>query len=94
MVDIETRGWDMKDPEPFLSMIHQDMAWPWPPAADAHDPIDWVFVMGRFDKERWRESWQGLFDTHDLIQNRRNTVKIEVSKVEDAAFAVVDIDTL
>ncbi|HEY9162317.1 MAG TPA: hypothetical protein VIS94_14670 [Desulfomonilia bacterium] len=94
MVDIETRGWDTKDPEPFLSMIHPDMAWPWPPTANSHDPIDWVFVMGRFNRERWRRSWQGLFDTHDLIHNRRNTVKIEVSKEEDAAFAVVDIDTL
>jgi ketosteroid isomerase-like protein len=94
MVDIETRGWDAKDPEPFLSMIHPDMAWPWPPTANSHDPIDWVFVMGRFDRKRWRKSWQGLFDTHDLIHNRRNTVKIEVSKEEDAAFAVVDIDTL
>ena len=28
MVDIETKGWDAKDPEPFLSMIHPDMAWP------------------------------------------------------------------
>jgi len=36
--------------------------------------------MGRFDRERWRKDWQGLFDTHDLIHNRRTTVKIEVSK--------------
>jgi ketosteroid isomerase-like protein len=94
MVDRETRGWDTKNPDLFLSMIHPDMAWPFPPTADAHDPIDWVFVMGRFDRERWRQDWQGLFDTHELIHNRRHTVKIEVSKEEDAAFAVVDIDTL
>jgi hypothetical protein len=31
---------------------------------------------------------------HDLIHNRRNTVKIAISKEEDGAFAVVDIDTL
>jgi hypothetical protein len=94
MVDLETKGWDTKNPDLFLSMIHPDMAWPFPPSADAHDPVDWVFVMGRFDRERWRRDWQELFDTHDLIHNRRNTVKIEVSKEEDAAFAVVDIDTL
>jgi len=26
MVDLETRGWDTKNPELFLSMIHPDMA--------------------------------------------------------------------
>ena len=70
------------------------MVWPFPPTADAHDPIDWVFVMGRFDRERWRKDWQALFDTHDLVHNRRETVKIEMTKEEDGAFAVVDIDTL
>jgi hypothetical protein len=94
MVDLETKGWDTKNPELFLSMIHPDMVWPFPPTADTHNPIDWVFVMGRFDRERWRNDWQGLFDTHDLVHNRRVTVKIEISKEEDAAFAVVDIDTL
>jgi hypothetical protein len=94
MVDLETKGWDTKNPDFFLSMIHSDMVWPFPPTADAHDPIDWVFVMGRFDRERWRTDWQRLFDTHELIHNHRVTVKIEISKEEDAAFAVVDIDTL
>ena len=94
MVDLETTGWNTKNPELFLSMIHPDMVWPWPPTADAHDPVDWVFVLGRFDRERWRQNWQGIFDSHDLIRNRRDTVKIEVSDEQDAAFAVVDIDTL
>jgi len=49
LVDLDTKGWDTKNPELFLSMIHPDMAWPWPPTADAHDPIDWIFVMGRFN---------------------------------------------
>ena len=93
MVDLETRGWDTKNPDLFLSMIHPDMAWPWPPTADAHDPIDWAFVLGRFDRERWRKSWQELFDSHDLIHNRRTIVRIEISREEDAAFAVVDIAT-
>ena len=94
MVDLETTGWNTKNPDLFLSMIHPDMVWPWPPTADAHDPVDWVFVLGRFDRERWRKNWQGIFDSHDLIRNRRDTVKIEVSEEQDAAFAVVDIDTL
>ena len=106
LVDLETKGWDTKNTDLFLSIIHPDMAWPWPPTTDAHDPIDWVFIMGRFNWERWRKIWQDLFDSHDLIYNRRNTVKIEISNEEteeenevegneeDAAFAVVDIDTL
>ncbi len=94
MVDLETKGWDTKNPDLFLSMIHPDMVWPFPPTADSHDPVEWVFVMGRFDRERWRKDWQGLFDTHDLIHNRRKTVKIEICKEEDGALAVVDIDTL
>ena len=51
------------------------------------------FVLGRFDRERWQKNWQEIFDTHDLVDNQRDTVKIEVSREEDAAFAVVDIDT-
>ena len=59
MVDLETKGWDTKNPELFLSMIHPDMAWPFPPTADSHDPVDWVFVMGRFDKERLAQGLAG-----------------------------------
>jgi hypothetical protein len=79
MVDLETEGWNTKNPDLFLSIIHPDMAWPWPPTADAHDPIGWVFVLGRFDRGRWRKNWQEIFDSHDLIRNQRGTVKIEVS---------------
>src|SRR5215813_6998705 len=94
MVDLETKSWNTKNPDLFLSKIHPDMVWPWPPTADTHDPIDWVFILGRFDRERWRKNWQHIFDNHDLIRNQRDTVKIEVSNEQDAAFAVVDIDTL
>ena len=94
LVDLETKAWDTKNPDLFLSIIHPDMVWPWPPYADAHDPVDWVFELGRFDRERWRKHLQDLFDSHDLIHNRRETVKIEIAREQDAAFAVVDIDTL
>ncbi|RWD30855.1 MAG: hypothetical protein E5Y89_01145 [Mesorhizobium sp.] len=94
LVDAETKGWDEKDIEPFLAMIHPDMAWPFAPNADAHDPIDWVFVLGRFHEEGWRQGYNELFAAHDLIHNHRKTAKIEVAPTEDAAFAVVDIDTL
>ncbi len=94
LVDLETRGWDTQNPDLFLSIIHPDMVWPWPPHADAHDPAEWVLEFGRFNRNRWRQNWQGLFDTHDLVHNRRKTVKIVVSQEGDGAFAVVDIDTL
>lgn len=50
--------------------------------------------MGRFDRERWRRSWQELFDTHDLVHNRREIVRITATEERDGAFAVVDVDTL
>jgi ketosteroid isomerase-like protein len=49
--------------------------------------------MGRFDADRWRRTYQQLFDTHELVSNRRQLVKTEVSDQGDGAFAVVDIDT-
>jgi ketosteroid isomerase-like protein len=94
LVDLETEGWNRKDPDLFLSIIHPDMVWAWPPSADAHDPVDWVFVMGRFDRERWRNLWMDLFATHDLVRNIRHTRKIMVTEEGDGALAVVDIDTL
>lgn len=94
LVDLETKGWNEKNPDLFLSIIHNDMVWPWPPTPKDHDPIKWEFVLGRFNYKRWRESWQELFDSHDLIHNIRKTVEIKVTDEENGAFAVVDIDTL
>jgi ketosteroid isomerase-like protein len=94
IVGRETRAWDTKDVELLLTIFHTDMVWPWPPDASAHDPADWVFVMGRYDRERWRRSWQTLFDTHELVHNERGIVKIVVTEEGDGAFAVVDVDTL
>jgi hypothetical protein len=31
LVDFESKGCDTKNPELFLSMLHPDMVWPWPP---------------------------------------------------------------
>lgn len=70
------------------------MVWPWPSRYDAHDPVDWKFGLGRFDDERWRTRYLQLFSDWELVHNRRETVKIELSAEEDGAFAVVDIDTL
>jgi ketosteroid isomerase-like protein len=94
IIDRETRAWDTQDVELLLSVLHPDMVWPWPPHARAHDPIEWVLVLGRFDRERWRRGWQTLFDTHQLVHNRREIKRIEISTEGDGAFAVVDVDTL
>ncbi|HEV2863901.1 MAG TPA: DUF4440 domain-containing protein [Pyrinomonadaceae bacterium] len=94
IVDRETRAWDTKDIRLLMSVFHPDMVWPWPPTPRHHDPADWVFVAGRYDYERWSANWQGLFDTHELVHNRRETKKIVMTAEGDGAFAVVDVDTL
>lgn len=94
MVDRETRAWDAQDAEALVSIFHPDMVWPWPPTSEAHDPVEWVFPMGRFDRQRWKRSWQELFDDYELEHNHRSTVKIVVSSEGDGAFAVVDVDML
>jgi ketosteroid isomerase-like protein len=94
IVDRETTAWDTKNVDPLITIFHPDMVWPWPVNSHAHDPVDWVMVMGRFDAQRWKKVWQDLFDTHSLIHNRREIRKIEISEQGDAAFAVVDVDTL
>lgn len=94
MVDRETAAWDARDAEALVEIFHPDMVWPWPPDERSHDPATWVFPLGRFDRERWRRGWQELFDTHELVHNRRRTVRVEVSAEGDGGFAVVDVDTL
>ena len=94
MVDRETRAWDERDAEALVDLFHPDMVWPWPPDQFTHDPAGWIMVQGRFDRERWLRGWQSLFDSHELIANRRSIVRILVSAEEDGAMAVVDVDTL
>jgi ketosteroid isomerase-like protein len=94
IVNRETRAWDTKDVDLLITVFHPDMVWPWPLSNQAHDPMDWVMVLGRFDADRWKKVWQQLFATHDLIHNRRQIKKVEVSEQGDGAFAVVDVDTL
>jgi len=94
MVDRETRAWDTQNVDLLLTLFHPDMVWPWPRTPQSHDPVDWVMGMGRYNEQRWRDSWQDLFDTHTLAHNHREIKKIEVSAEGDGAFAVVDIDTL
>ncbi len=94
MIDLETKAWDTQDAGALVSIFHPDMVWPWPKDENAHDPVDWISPMGRYNRARWKASWQELFDTYALVHNRRKTVKITVTPEQDGAFAVVDIDTL
>ena len=94
IVDRETRAWNDKNVELLLSVFHPDMVWPWPPSESAHDPLEWVWGMGRFNAARWRRSYEEFFAAHDLIHDRRKTIRIAISPEHDAAFAVVDVDTL
>ena len=94
IVNREKRAWDTKDVDLLMTVFHPDIVWPWPKDSQAHDPIDWVIGFGRYNYARWRGRWKDLFDTYELVHNRRITKKIEVSEEGDGAFAVVDIDTL
>lgn len=94
LVHRETQAWDRQDAEALVDLFHPDMVWPWPPTAGDHDPATWIMPMGRFDRERWRRSWQTLFDTQRLVHNRREIVRIAVTDEADGGLAVVDIDTL
>lgn len=94
MVHRETRAWDARDADALVELFHPDMVWPWPPSSADHDPATWIFILGRYNRERWRTCWEEFFQSHRLIHNKREIRKIEVSKENDAALAVVDIDTL
>ncbi len=94
MVNKETKAWDTQDTDNLVSLFHPDMVWPWPRTSTSHDPMDWVMILGRFNKEKWAKGWQDLFDSHILVHNKREIKKIEISDEKDGAFAVVDIDTL
>ena len=42
--------------------------------------------MGRFDAARWRRRYVDLFNTYELVHNRRSIVRIEVSAEADGAI--------
>lgn len=88
MVDKETLAWNTKDVSLLISIFHPDMVWPFPAHENAHHPQDWIFVLGRYNKERWMAHWQKLFNTFQLVHNRREIKKIVLSEEQDGAFAV------
>jgi ketosteroid isomerase-like protein len=94
IIDRETKAWDKQDINLLLSIFHHDMVWVWPPTSDDHDPMKWEMVLGKFNPERWTSFYQDFFREHTLVHNARETKRIVISKQGDAAFAVVDINTL
>lgn len=94
LVHRETEAWTARDPEGLVSLFHPDTVWPWPPNAQSHDPMTWLMPLGRFNRERWIQSWMTLFETYELVHNRRTIMRVVVSEQGDAGFAVVDVDTL
>lgn len=94
IVNRETRAWDTQDVNLLMTLFHPDMVWVWPRTAEAHDPLDWLMELGKFDRQRWSDAYTALFASHRLVHNKRKIIKIVVSDEGDGAFAVVDVDTL
>lgn len=61
IIDRETNGWTNQDLDLLISVFHPYMVWPWPKTSQAHDPIEWIFELGRFDNERWRKKLEKYF---------------------------------
>ncbi len=93
LVDAETAAWNARDASALAALFHPDTVWPWPPNSTAHDPMQSVMPLGRYNRERWIRSWQELFDSHDLVHNWRRTLRVVMSEQGDGGFAVVDVDT-
>jgi ketosteroid isomerase-like protein len=89
LVDEETAAWNARDASALAALFHPDTVWPWPPNSTAHDPLQWVMPLGRYNRERWIRAWQELFDSHDLVHNKRRTLRVVVSEQDDGGFAVV-----
>jgi hypothetical protein len=76
------------------SVFHPDVVWSRPKTPTSHDPTEWRLVLGRYGLERWGSRGRKLFDTRELVHNRREARKIEVSQQGNGTLAVVDIGAL
>ena len=93
IIERESRAFETADAELMLTIYHPDMVWAWPPHAKAHDPMEWIMRVGRFDYEKWLAMTKLFMGTHKLIHNRREIMKILMTDEQDGALAVVDIET-
>ena len=62
----------------LAALLHLDTVWPWSSNATAHDPMQWLTPLWRYDRERWIRKWPELFDSHDLVHNWRRTLHVMV----------------
>ena len=90
MVHRETRAWDQQDADAMVDLFHPDMVWPRPPTAQDHDPESWLLPMRRFDRDRWKRSWEQLFAMHRLVHNRRALRKVMVSAEGDGGARALE----
>ena len=90
MVHRETRAWDQQDADAMVALFHPDMVWPRPPTAQDHDPESWLLPMRRFDRDRWKRSWEQLFAMHRLVHNRRALRKVMVSAEGDGGARALE----
>jgi len=58
IIDRETQGWNNQDLDLLMSIFHYDMVWQWAKTPQSHDPMDWIFELGKFDNKRWRKNWR------------------------------------
>lgn len=94
IIERETRAWNERNVELLLSIFHPDMVWVWPSDRKNLDPLSWQSFMGKFDHARWSKSYFEWFAKFDIVRNKRETKKVQLTEEGDGAFAVVDIDTL
>jgi ketosteroid isomerase-like protein len=88
----EIRAWETKDIGLLMTVYHPDMVWPWAPNTSAHDPMEWVMGVGRFDHDRWSAIFQRILDTQQVLSSKREIRKIAISTEGDGAFAVMDVE--
>lgn len=94
IINRETEAWNKKSVDQLLTIFHHEMVCVWPTDSTQHDPLTWTSFLGKFNRDRWGQVYTEWFNDYQLIKNNRNTQKIFVSKQQDGAFAVVDVDTL
>ncbi len=94
IIDRETTAWTQKSTDLLLSIFHPNMVWVWPLDNKNYDPITWITPQGKFEYNKYLKIYSDWFAKFELIKNERIVKKITMTKENDGAFAIVDIDTL
>ena len=54
-LQIEKLGQNNQHLDLLMNIFHHDMVWPWPKIPQSHDPMDWIFKLGKFDNIRQKK---------------------------------------